>query len=80
MATERETALTVSAMNDRLRVPHSPQAGDSSSFHLPLHWDLAMSVRTLCSVVVPDGARGWWKLQVIDDDFTEVSLQSVAVS
>jgi len=35
MATERETALTVSAMNDWLRVPQSPLAGDSLSFHLP---------------------------------------------
>jgi len=81
MATERETALTAPAMNDWLRVPHSPLAGDSLSFYLPLHRPLAKSVRTLCSVVVPDGVRNtrprdWWKLPVIDDDFTEVSSQS----
>ena len=73
--------FTAPAMNDWLRVPHSPLAGDSLSFHLPLHRALAKSVRTLCSVVVPGGVRNtrprdWWKLPVIDDDFTEASSQS----
>jgi len=68
-------------MKDRLCVPHSPQAGDSSSFHSPLHRDLAKGVRTQCSIVVPDGVRSsrprdWWKLSVMGDDITEASLQS----
>lgn len=61
------------AMGDWLRVPHSPYGGDSLSFHLPLHRALARSVRSVCSVVVPDADRiadpgGWWLLPVLDDD------------
>mmetsp|Transcript_1634 Transcript_1634/g.2573 ORF Transcript_1634/g.2573 Transcript_1634/m.2573 type:complete len:2448 (-) Transcript_1634:7099-14442(-) len=61
-------------MGDWLRVPHSPLSGDSLSFHLPLHRALAKSVRTLCSVVVPESVRnenpkGWWKLPVLDEDY-----------
>ncbi|KAL7569357.1 hypothetical protein ACA910_010445 [Epithemia clementina (nom. ined.)] len=60
-------------MGDWLRVPHSPLAGDSLSFHLPLHRALAKSVRSLCSVVMPDSVRdanptSWWKIPVLDDD------------
>jgi hypothetical protein len=81
MGTGHETGLTAPAMNDWLRVPHSPLASNSFSFHLPLHRALAKSVRSLCSVVFPDGVRNskprdWWKLPIIDDNFTEASLQS----
>jgi len=60
-------------MGDWLRVPHSPLAGDSLSFHLPLHRALAKSVRSICSVVVPDPIRmsnpsTWWKIPVLDED------------
>jgi hypothetical protein len=59
-------------MGDWLRVPHSPLAGDSLSFHLPLHRALAKSIRSMCSVVVPLSVRnanpsGWWKLPVLDE-------------
>ena len=82
MSVELETALSAPAMNDWLRVPHSPLAGDSLSFHLPLHRALAKSVRSLCTVVVPDSVRkvnhrDWWKLPVIDDEFSEASMGSV---
>ena len=66
------TSLTSGAvMGDWLRVPHSPLAGDSLSFHLPLHRALAKTVRSLCGVVVPESVRsndahGWWKLPVLD--------------
>eukprot|EP00536_Pseudo-nitzschia_multiseries_P013927 jgi/Psemu1/291151/fgenesh1_pg.632_\ len=58
-------------MGDWLRVPHSPLAGDSLSFHLPLHRALAKTIKSLCAVVVPESVRnsdalGWWKLPVID--------------
>jgi len=61
-------------MGDWLKIPHSPLAGDSISFHLPLHRALARSIRSICSVVVPDESRisepgSWWKLPVLDDDF-----------
>lgn len=67
-------------MGDWLRVPHSPLAGDSLSFHLPLHRALAKSVRSMCAVVVPDSIRtadprGWWKLPVLDEEMN-VSDQS----
>mmetsp|Transcript_11499 Transcript_11499/g.25659 ORF Transcript_11499/g.25659 Transcript_11499/m.25659 type:complete len:3095 (-) Transcript_11499:90-9374(-) len=60
-------------MGDWLRVPHSPLAGDSLSFHLPLHRALAKSVRSICSVVVPEQIRNsnpstWWRIPVLDDD------------
>ena len=59
-------------MGDWLRVPHSPLAGDSLSFHLPLHRALAKTIRSLCAVVVPESVRsndnlGWWKLPVFDN-------------
>ncbi len=59
-------------MGDWLRVPHSPLAGDSLSFHLPLHRALAKTIKSLCSVVVPESIRnsdtlGWWKLPVFDN-------------
>ncbi|KAG7357209.1 zinc-finger UBR box domain containing protein [Nitzschia inconspicua] len=69
-------ALTSGAvMGDWLRVPHSPLAGDSLSFHLPLHRALAKTVRSLCGVVVPesvrsDNSRNWWKLPVLDGSDT----------
>ena len=58
-------------MGDWLRVPHSPLAGDSLSFHLPLHRALAKTIKSLCAVVVPESIRnsdtlGWWKLPVFD--------------
>jgi hypothetical protein len=72
-------------MGDWLRVPHSPLAGDSLSFHLPLHRALAKTIRSMCSVVVPEVVRnnnttGWWKLPVLDEemqtsDQSMVSLQ-----
>jgi hypothetical protein len=69
-------------MGDWLRVPHSPLAGDSLSFHLPLHRALAKTVRSLCGVVVPEyvrtnNARGWWKLPVLDGG-TQNSLDFAA--
>ena len=60
-------------MGDWLRVPHSPLAGDSLSFHLPLHRALAKTIKSLCAVVVPESIRnsdtlGWWKLPVLDTE------------
>ncbi|KAL3924864.1 MAG: hypothetical protein SGILL_000787 [Bacillariaceae sp.] len=79
------TQTSGAVMGDWLRVPHSPLAGDSLSFHLPLHRALAKTVRSLCSVVVPETVRnsdiqGWWKLPVLDStmsspDATPVSIQ-----
>ena len=65
-------AVSGAVMGDLLRVPHSPLAGDSLSFHLPLHRALARSVRSMCGVVVPESVRrddssSWWKLPVLDD-------------
>jgi Proteolysis_6 C-terminal/Putative zinc finger in N-recognin (UBR box) len=65
-------------MGDWLRVPHSPLAGDSLSFHLPLHRALAKTIRSFCSVVVPESirnsnTRGWWKLPVLDEASEEAS-------
>eukprot|EP00934_Nitzschia_sp_Nitz4_P005331 Nitzschia sp. Nitz4//scaffold51_size120721//17088//26419//NITZ4_003718-RA/size120721-snap-gene-0.34-mRNA-1//-1//CDS//3329553835//5321//frame0 len=63
-----------------LKVPHSPLNGDSLSFHLPLHRALAKSVRSLCSVVVPESVRTanpqWWKLPVLDDDISGAPSES----
>lgn len=61
------------AMGDWLRCPHSPLAGDSLSFHLPLHRALARSLRSFCSVTVPTSERevnpkSWWKVPVLDDE------------
>lgn len=66
-------------MGDWLRVPHSPLAGDSLSFHLPLHRALAKTVRSFCGVVVPEVIRtsnpkGWWKLPILDEEIAEVSI------
>jgi hypothetical protein len=79
MSFDRDIAISAPAMNDWLRVPHSPLAGDSLSFHLPLHRALAKSVRTICTVVVPEAVRNansreWWKLPVIDDEFSEAGM------
>eukprot|EP00978_Attheya_sp_CCMP212_P017589 scaffold47095_cov49-Attheya_sp.AAC.2 len=73
------------AMGDWLRVPHSPLAGDSLSFHLPLHRSLARNVRNLCSVTVPENVRsenpeGWWKLPVLDDDCVLAQTDASATS
>lgn len=67
-----QTSMTCPVMGDWLRVPHSPLAGDSLSFHLPLHRALAKTVRSMCSVVVPESERSmnplaWWKLPVLDE-------------
>jgi len=57
-------------MGDWLRVPHSPHAGDSLSFHLPLHRALARNIRSICSQTVPQELRErkslWWLLPTID--------------
>ena len=57
-------------MADWLRVPHSPHAGDTLSFHLPLHRSFARNIRSLCSLVVPETLRErdpfWWLLPTID--------------
>ncbi len=44
-------------IGDWLKVPHSPLAGDSFSFHLPLHKALARSILCFCSAVVPTEER-----------------------
>lgn len=59
-------------IGDWLRVPHAPLAGDSLSFHLPLHRALAKCVKCICSVVIPEqvvasNPDGWWKIPVLDD-------------
>ena len=61
------------AMGDWLRCPHSPLAGDSLSFHLPLHRALARTLRSFCSVTVPTSEReadpkSWWKVPILDDE------------
>jgi hypothetical protein len=65
-------------MGDWLRVPHSPLAGDSLSFHIPLHRALAESIRCVCALSVSEASRksepsGWWKLPVLDGIPTSVS-------
>jgi Putative zinc finger in N-recognin (UBR box) len=60
------------ALGEWLRVPHSPLAGDSLSFHLPLHRAIAKCVKSMCSIVVPEAyiatnRHDWWKLPVFDD-------------
>lgn len=59
-------------MGDWLRVPHTPLAGDSLSFHLPLHRALAKTVRSSCAVVVSEDERmsnpAWWKIPVLDEE------------
>lgn len=59
-------------MGDWLRVPHSPHAGDSFSFHLPLHRSFARNIRSFCSLSVPEDLRAeapftWWQIPVLDD-------------
>jgi len=66
-------AVRGAVMGDWLRCPHSPLAGDSLSFHLPLHRALARSLRSFCSVTVPTAEReadptSWWKVPVLDDE------------
>lgn len=57
-------------MADWLRVPHSPHAGNTLSFHLPLHRALARNIRTYCSLAVPEEERRnddlWWLLPIVD--------------
>jgi hypothetical protein len=59
-------------LGEWLRVPHSPLAGDSLSFHLPLHRALAKCIKSICSVAVPDNfvsmrKNDWWKIPILDD-------------
>jgi hypothetical protein len=59
-------------MGDWLRVPHSPHAGDSFSFHLPLHRSFARNIRSFCALSVPEDLRTespftWWQIPVLDD-------------
>lgn len=80
-----QPTVTCPVMGDWLRVPHSPLAGDSLSFHLPLHRALAKSVRSMCSVVVPKSfrlanPREWWKLPVLDDVYANSQADSNTVS
>jgi hypothetical protein len=68
----KQLPSTGAVIGDWLRVPHSPLAGDSLSFHLPLHRALAKCVRSVCSVVVPasvvsSNPHSWWKIPVLDD-------------
>ena len=72
-------------MGDWLRVPHAPLAGDSLSFHLPLHRALAKCVRSICSVVVPESIRtanpkAWWKIPVLDDQQNITTNSDLALS
>lgn len=67
-----QAAMKSPVLGDWLRVPHSPLAGDSLSFHLPLHRALAKTVRSMCAIVVPESERtnnsqSWWKLSVLDE-------------
>lgn len=69
--TRSSNVATAPVMGDWLRVPHSPLAGDSLSFHLPLHRALAKCVKSLCGNLVPLSTRqanpgGWWKIPVLD--------------
>ena len=71
-------------MGDWLRVPHSPLAGDSLSFHLPLHRALAKAVKSCCAVVVTEEDRAqnpsWWKIPVLDEDRDPNSTDPVALA
>jgi hypothetical protein len=67
------SSVSGALMGDCLRVPHSPLGGDSLSFHLPLHRALAKTVRSICSLSVPEAVRSsnarlWWRIPVLDDD------------
>ncbi len=57
-------------LGDWLRVPHSPHAGESLSFHLPLHRAFARNIRSLCMLPIPEelreSNRSWWLLPTID--------------
>ena len=62
-------------LGEWLRVPHSPLAGDSLSFHLPLHRALAKCIKSICSMAVPEqvistGNYDWWKIPILDDSLT----------
>ena len=68
---EKGLPSTEPIIGDWLRVPHSPLAGDSLSFHLPLHRALAKCIRSICSVVIPEvfvaaNPNSWWKIPVLD--------------
>lgn len=70
-------------MGDWLRVPHSPHAGDTLSFHLPLHRSFARNMRSLCSLIVPEEDRKtkstWWLLPGIDDCHSSAQDASMKV-
>jgi hypothetical protein len=77
----RTFSSTGPVIGDWLRVPHSPLAGDSLSFHLPLHRALAKCVKSISSIVVPEATREanpatWWKIPVLDDYQGGVSSDS----
>jgi hypothetical protein len=71
-------------MGNWLRVPHSPLAGDSLSFHLPLHRALAKTVRSACSVVVTEEERmsnsSWWKIPILDEERAVATPDPTAVA
>lgn len=71
-------------MGDWLRVPHSPLAGDSLSFHLPLHRALAKTVRSSCSVVVSEEDRmsnpTWWKIPILDEERNPNNTEPAALT
>jgi hypothetical protein len=76
--TTKQAPASGAVMGDWLRVPHSPLAGDSLSFHLPLHRALAKTVRSFCGVVVPEvirsnNSKGWWKLPILDEEIDVTS-------
>lgn len=80
-----QTPMTCPVMGDWLRVPHSPLAGDSLSFHLPLHRALAKTVRSMCAVVVPEISRlgnplSWWKLPVLDEVYSNGGAEQSSIS
>ena len=68
----RGTPSSAPVLCEWLRVPHSPLAGDSLSFHLPLHRALAKCIKSICSVAVPEEfisvrKDDWWKIPILDD-------------
>ena len=69
-------------MGDWICVPHSPLAGDSLSFHLPLHRALAKSVRSICPVLVSEYVcanhpHAWWRIPVLDDDRPSSTMERI---
>ena len=68
----KEVSSNGPVLGEWLRVPHSPLAGDSLSFHLPLHRAFAKCIKSICSVAVPDEfvstrKKDWWKIPILDD-------------